>query len=220
MDFSTTPLLATWLETAWDRLPWILLGSGVAVLWLSLLVLMLSRWGQARPLSKCAALSVLVHVLLLGYLVVRSGFLPKVLGILLVLASVSYLVDALALLFMDSYGETPIYLALFITIAEIIFPLWLLIKGVAVDRWNERAAAPVGEQHVRVLRDRDRAGEARQVVSHGRPLLELGRAGSGSTRRTRLRSTPWSRPADAPGCTRRRRPGTRVASSAPAGSRR
>ena len=62
-----SPLLATWLETARIRLPWILLGSGVAVLWLSLLILMMSRWGQARPLSKCVALSVLAHLMLLGY---------------------------------------------------------------------------------------------------------------------------------------------------------
>ena len=77
---TTTPLLATWLQTAWARLPWILLGSGVAVLWLSLLVLMLSRWGQARPLSKCAALSVLVHVLLLGYAYMTNLLQPPMLG--------------------------------------------------------------------------------------------------------------------------------------------
>ena len=81
IDLSTTmPLLATWLETAWSRLPWILLGSGVAVLWLSLLVLMLSRWGQARPLSKCAALSVLVHVLLLGYAYMTNLLQPPMMG--------------------------------------------------------------------------------------------------------------------------------------------
>ncbi len=62
-----SPILASLVQTIWIRLPWILLGSGVAVLWLSLLVLMMSRWGQARPLSKCVALSVLAHLLLLGY---------------------------------------------------------------------------------------------------------------------------------------------------------
>ena len=80
-EFSTRlPVLASWWTTAWERLPWILLGSGVAVLWLSLLVLMLSRWGQARPLSKCAALSVLVHVLLLGYAYMTNLLQPSMLG--------------------------------------------------------------------------------------------------------------------------------------------
>lgn len=46
---------------------WIILCSGLGVLALALLVLMLSRWGQARPVSKCIALSVLAHLLLVGY---------------------------------------------------------------------------------------------------------------------------------------------------------
>jgi hypothetical protein len=45
----------------------ILLWSGLAVLAIALLVLMRTGWGQARPLSKCVALSVFAHVLLVGY---------------------------------------------------------------------------------------------------------------------------------------------------------
>ncbi len=81
MDLGTSaPLLATWWATAWARLPWILLGSGVAVLWMTLLLLMLSRWGQARTLSKCIALSVLAHLLLLGYACLIVPLRPLVVG--------------------------------------------------------------------------------------------------------------------------------------------
>jgi hypothetical protein len=60
-----------------------------------------------------------VWVLLLGYLVFKSGFLPRILGILLMLAGLCY--TAGAVLF------------------EALFYLWLLIKGVNVKRWEERA---------------------------------------------------------------------------------
>jgi hypothetical protein len=44
-----------------------MLWIGLAVLTLSLLVLMRTRWGQANPLSKCVVLSVFAHVLFLAY---------------------------------------------------------------------------------------------------------------------------------------------------------
>ena len=81
MDLGTSALLlATWWHTAWARLPWILLGSGVALLWVTLLLLMMSRWGQARTLSKCIALSVLAHLLLLGYACLIVPLRPLVVG--------------------------------------------------------------------------------------------------------------------------------------------
>lgn len=45
----------------------IVLVVGLAVLAITLLVLMLTRWGQVKPLSKCVGLSVFAHVLLIVY---------------------------------------------------------------------------------------------------------------------------------------------------------
>ena len=45
----------------------LLLWSGLALLTLALLVLMCTRWGQAKPLSKCIALSVFAHILFIAY---------------------------------------------------------------------------------------------------------------------------------------------------------
>jgi hypothetical protein len=81
------------------------------------------------------------HAFFLGYLVYRSGFIPKLLGVLLLLASASYLIDATALLLSPGYTETPIYFAVLITLAELAFPLWLLIKGVNAQKWDALAHA-------------------------------------------------------------------------------
>ena len=58
---------ATWMSQLSARLPWVVLGGGVLALSIALIVLMLSSWGQARPLAKCVALSVWAHVVLLSY---------------------------------------------------------------------------------------------------------------------------------------------------------
>lgn len=81
------------------------------------------------------------HVLILGFLIFQSGYFPKVLGILFVLAGIGYLVDTTALLLVPGYETTPGIIALVIAVAEIAFPLWLLIKGVKADQWQERALA-------------------------------------------------------------------------------
>ena len=68
------------------------------------------------------------HLLILGYLVFKSGYLPKITGILLIIASILYLIDNLAYFLLPSY-MTPMFLALLILVAESVFFLWLLFKG-------------------------------------------------------------------------------------------
>ena len=81
-----------------------------------------------------------LHVFLLGYLIFKSGYWPKVLGILFLIAGLGYLIDSFALLLFPGYETTPTVIALAIAVAELAFPLWLLIKGVDVDKWQKRAA--------------------------------------------------------------------------------
>ncbi len=78
-----------------------------------------------------------IHVFVLGYLILKSGYFPSVLGILFLAAGVGYLVDSFALLLSTSYDTTPIFLAIPIALAEIAFPLWLLIKGVNTEGWKK-----------------------------------------------------------------------------------
>ena len=72
----------------------------------------------------------------LGYLIVRSRFVPRILGALLILAGVVYLIDSFALFLVPHYGIT---ISDFTFIGEVLFPLWLLIKGVDLEWWGKRA---------------------------------------------------------------------------------
>jgi hypothetical protein len=69
----------------------------------------------------------------LGFLVFRSGFLPKLLGILLVIGGVGYLLDSGTQLLFPGVAT----IGQFTFIGELLFPLWLLIKGVNVERWQQ-----------------------------------------------------------------------------------
>jgi hypothetical protein len=77
--------------------------------------------------------------MILGYLIFKSGYFPKILGVLFVIASFGYLIDGLLHVLLANYQKGPVYLALPIAIAEIAFPLWLLIKGVNVEKWEKRS---------------------------------------------------------------------------------
>lgn len=79
------------------------------------------------------------HVLILGYLIFKSGYFPRALGILFVAAGIGYLVDTTGLLLVPGYTTTPGLIALVIAVAELAFPIWLLVKGVNTDRWQNRA---------------------------------------------------------------------------------
>ena len=63
-----------------------------------------------------------IHVFLLGYLIIKSGYFPILLGILFIAAGVGYLIDSFALLLSSTYETTPVYLAVPIAIAELAFP--------------------------------------------------------------------------------------------------
>ncbi|WP_336518224.1 DUF4386 domain-containing protein [Pollutibacter soli] len=66
-----------------------------------------------------------------GMLSFRSGFIPKILGVLLVAGGISYLLDATAFILFPPFQKyTSVMVAIFSAIAELAMVLWLLIKGV------------------------------------------------------------------------------------------
>lgn len=66
-----------------------------------------------------------------GLLVIRSGFIPRILGYLLIIGGISYLVDVAAYtLFPPLQPGTNLLVAVTSSIAELAMVLWLLIKGV------------------------------------------------------------------------------------------
>ena len=66
------------------------------------------------------------HLLLLGYLVFKAGYMRKILGILLILASSGYLIDGFGKLLSADYKMN---ISMFTFIGEVILIFWLLIKG-------------------------------------------------------------------------------------------
>ena len=75
-----------------------------------------------------------------GYLIYRSGFWPRIIGAFLALEGVAYLADSFANLIAPNVAPA-LFAALLVTgLAEVILCLWLLIRGVNVERWYARAA--------------------------------------------------------------------------------
>lgn len=71
----------------------------------------------------------------LGYLVFKSGFLPRILGVLLMIACFGYLIDSFA-----AFLGIGVSVGLYTALGEALFPLWLLLKGVNGEQWERRAA--------------------------------------------------------------------------------
>jgi hypothetical protein len=70
-----------------------------------------------------------LHLFVLGVLVFKSGYIPRILGGLLVVASLCYLVQDFGTILWPAYKETFAAIG-FLSIVELAFPVWLLIKGV------------------------------------------------------------------------------------------
>jgi len=75
---------------------------------------------------------------LLGYLIFKSTFLPRFLGVLMVFAGLGWLV------FLSS-PASPLstYLKVLGFVAEACLMLWLIVKGVNAQRWSEQGQRAV-----------------------------------------------------------------------------
>jgi hypothetical protein len=72
----------------------------------------------------------------MGYLVFKSGYIPRILGIFLMIGCVGYLIDSFTIFLLPNYE---VNIAIFTFWGEVLFPLWLLIKGVNVEQWKKRS---------------------------------------------------------------------------------
>jgi hypothetical protein len=134
--------------------------ESVSKLFLLMVLPVLSNAGYAtafepRQLNAIAAILLSAHdvsfniallffsgdCLVTGYLIFKSGYFPRLVGILMQIAGLSYLVGTLSAFFApalaDVIGVPVMLLAL---IGEASFCLWLLVMGVNVPKWNARQA--------------------------------------------------------------------------------
>jgi hypothetical protein len=70
-----------------------------------------------------------LHLVFSGYLVFKSGYLPKYLGVLLLVVSCAYFIQSFGTFLLPQLAETLATVGL-LSIVEIVFPLWLVIRGV------------------------------------------------------------------------------------------
>jgi hypothetical protein len=83
-----------------------------------------------------------IATLLRGYLIYRSGFLPRALGALLALAGVGFIVSNFVQVLMPAYASDLLLLPMFV--AGVSMTGWFLIKGVDVPKWEAKARARDG----------------------------------------------------------------------------
>lgn len=143
-------LVATAIEAAGllnQFAPLVLLGSG--------------PYANALPAAQLQALAYMpgalseinysIHTVFFGfdalciaYLVLRSTFLPRAIGVLMAIAGLAYLVYSFADLLAPGFAAHLVpWIQLPALFGEGSLCLWLLLVGVDVERWKERASAAI-----------------------------------------------------------------------------
>jgi Domain of unknown function (DUF4386) len=80
-----------------------------------------------------------------GYLIFKSGYLPKPIGVLYQLAGLAYMFNGFVLVLAPQLaGRAFMIMAGPVFIGETSLAVWLLIKGVRIDRWRSLIGAPAG----------------------------------------------------------------------------
>ncbi len=83
-----------------------------------------------------------LHIFFLGYLIFKSDYIPKILGVFLIVASLGYLIDSFGNFISSSYASNERIFLLVVAVPAIISELsltfWLLFKGVKVQQGDNR----------------------------------------------------------------------------------
>jgi hypothetical protein len=79
-----------------------------------------------------------VECVILGYLIYRSGYMPRSIGVLMEIAGVCYVINSFAVLLSPPLSSW-LFPAILIPslIAELSLALWLLAKGVNAEKWDQ-----------------------------------------------------------------------------------
>ncbi len=84
-----------------------------------------------------------VHLLLIGLLAYRSDFMPRIFGVLLVIAGLGYLVDGFGAVLVPGYT---LDVTRFTFVGEAALMFWLLIKGSRKDFSRGESSSDPGLQ--------------------------------------------------------------------------
>lgn len=75
----------------------------------------------------------------MGYLVFKSNYIPKIIGVLLLIGCLGYLIDFVTFFVFPNFG---VVLSGYTWLGEVLMVFWLLIKGVNIEQWEKRALEP------------------------------------------------------------------------------
>lgn len=103
---------------------------------LAKLSLNLSGYGQTVSTMFFGMGSILV-----GYLIYRSGFLPRFIGILVTLSGLGFVIRTFTWVLAPSYSSPLLLMPA--AVAFLALSVWLLVKGVDTAKWEEKAAYAV-----------------------------------------------------------------------------
>lgn len=71
----------------------------------------------------------------MGYLVIKSGYIPKVIGVFLLITCIGYLLDFINFFL---FLEIKIVFSEYTWLGEVMMVSWLLIKGVRLEEYNKK----------------------------------------------------------------------------------
>jgi hypothetical protein len=66
-----------------------------------------------------------MHLILLGYLVVKSGYVSKALGYVLMVAGAAYAIDTLANALLSNYDDFETVFLVMVAVPSVVGELWL-----------------------------------------------------------------------------------------------
>jgi hypothetical protein len=121
--------------------PLVLLGGGQHVSAFTGAQLQSPLYTFVKLYAQCFNIDLAINAwfcILIGYLIFKSTFVPKVLGVLFALAGVALL----TFLYMPLASSLIPYNLAVDALGELALTLWLLVKGVNAERWQEQASRP------------------------------------------------------------------------------
>jgi uncharacterized protein DUF4386 len=86
-----------------------------------------------------------ISVMLRGYLIFRSGYLPRVLGGFVLIGGAGFVIKNFVVVFVPQYDSMAFVLPMFVAMLSMTF--WFLVKGIDQVRWEQLAVAQREEAH-------------------------------------------------------------------------
>jgi Domain of unknown function (DUF4386) len=74
-----------------------------------------------------------------GYLILRATFMPRVIGVFLMIEGVAYLANSFVDFIAPGLAQTALAVLMVTGLAEVILCLWLFVMGVNVAKWREQS---------------------------------------------------------------------------------